>query len=115
MSSISGSNGYQILSDGESLAIVWQEQGEDAAIFMSGYVMSNWTVNMRQDTIEMTELGGYREYVPEARSIEIDLSLLSSGECQYKTGKDLMLEMDLFSKMSVTDLFKVINKKLNQR
>lgn len=116
MTTISGSTAYQILSDGKALALIWEEQGEEAAIFMSEYVMSQWIVNVQQDLISTEIFGGeWKEYTAEAKHIEINLSLLSSGECQYKTGNDLMLEMDMFSRMSVRDLFKVINKKINQR
>jgi len=59
-------------------------------------------------------MDGHREFVPGCGCTEITLDIMAGKTTFSPNGADL-IGKDFFQKMTVLELFKVINQKLNKR
>lgn len=101
---------FQIIGDGEKTAIIMP--GEGAYILEDSYAKSI-SVSI-PSLLEGSSINGYREFVPYHRYTEITLDI-AAGKTTFSPSAVDLIGKDFFQKMTVLELFKIINQKLNKR
>ena len=113
MNSIVGGNMQgQLIANGEQLSL-----GLDngSSVNFSGYYISDYRLNIRQDLIPMNLSNSeWRENIPGMAYAELQLNINSSGVVTMQEGFSLIAPAT-FNRMTVMDLFKLINEKIEER
>jgi len=114
----------QIFGDGKTVAFIWKEQSSKAemAYIFKDAIITKITVEESERLPDIPLLFGERKvvggYQPAPTPIKATLDL----ECEagntikeYNENGGLLQDMDLFKNISVSKMFKIINKKLIRR
>ena len=102
---------WQLYGDGEDLTIAME--GGDSFLFKRVFI-STMSVNVNQDMIDIGGLDGYQSMMPGMKSVSVDLSLIPQS-AEYVTGGELWLPDKQIRKLSITELFGIINDKIDRR
>lgn len=107
---------FQILGDGEDLAVIMEEEsGEQIAHVFKGVLVSSFQTTVEQDLIELSEHEKvYKEYIAGLRTVRVSLEMVANG-FEFATGGNLLLDLDIFNKRSVREVLQIINRKLRAR
>ena len=90
--------------------------GGDWAI-SSDFVLTKLSVHQNQNmrSLPFPSHDGYLQYVQEPQKVTIDMSAICIGIPIMSTdisAKDLFFEKEMFSKLSINEMFDIMNKKL---
>ena len=101
----------QMLSDGERL-ILLTNQG---ALTMDGTYLTQSNMNVSQtEQLIHSSLREQSISIGGPQLVELNLSFVGRNP-QFKEQKDFLLGRDLFRKVTITQLFKMINAKIDKR
>lgn len=103
---------FRIISDGEKIVFLRAGCGGRECIIYANPYLTRFDINMHHMT-DVTRFGEEREYVPGLIDYRVDLSL-QGGMIQY-VEKPLVMGVDLFSRLSITDYLDIINEKIKRR
>lgn len=109
---------FQILGDGEDLAVIMEEEsGEQVAYIFKGVLVSKFTTAIvDQPMLDFETFGSpFRSSVITGPpNINVELELRANG-FEHATGGNLLLDLDIFNKRSVREILQIINRKLKVR
>ena len=104
--------GFRVLSDGEMMMVLTEQQ----AAVMQGHYVKQVAVNFQQDRIGIgMDERGFERYTPGLGHVDLDFSVVANGKVEILQGEDALKQFDLFRHFSVRDLLRQINVKLNRR
>ena len=117
-------NDSMLFADGRKLCLITRDKSSKAeqAIVMKKPLLSEWTVNLPASESESVfyKRGGIVSIPmpPSPASITMEYKdSLENIECIYdeKGGLLKTLTVDMFKNISVSQMFRIINKKINER
>lgn len=95
----------QLLCDGRKFAFIYQEDdGQQFAYILESPLIKTIRCNFDDN----------QYFVQRMKTISFDLSLVAQ-DMKVVDGKNLLLDIDIFDNYTVTDLFKIINRKIDKR
>lgn len=115
----------QVFGDGNNFTIIFKDieyynskktNEEHAWIFIKPIVQSIQS-NFDNDLIEPTyTIGGLKPHLMnlKGRNIMVNIDMVVE-DVKIKNGKNLMMDLDMFKNIKVSELFSIINKKLKER
>lgn len=105
---------FRIVSDGEKILLLRDNGNKKECYVLDRPVLTNFNLQYYCPTVTFQTMGGYQERVscglPE---ITVDLTL-EGGSVQV-VDKPLIMGVDIFDKLSITDYLDIINEKIKQR
>lgn len=111
MKSMSTNQPFQLLGDGKQIAIIVPDSG--TYLFKNPYI-KNFNV-YTPPPIEVSSCYDiYKTYVPDRSYIDLTLNIQCST-MEVNDKESNFINNDLINKLSVLDLLKIINKRLNKR
>ena len=115
MSLITKINQFQIISDGENVVLLLDSETQQGALVLKDAYMTSCNVQVINDFFEFSSgFDGVVKRYPYSSQTVCDFSLLSS-DIKFTDISNPILELDFFRNMTVRELFREINKKLNRR
>lgn len=111
---ISATNGYfQVISDGEKL-IILRGSGKERECFMFiNPLLTAYRAEINRPVIDFQSFSGDTLHYPGLIDASLDLSF-KGGEVSV-VDKPLVMGVDIFDKLSVTDYLDIINEKIKCR
>lgn len=107
---ISRCDPFQIIGDGEQTGIIIPDQG--TYLLKSSYCSA---VNISfPEPIMLETSGGQREYMQGHGYHDISLDI-KAGEIEFLPGEVDLISKRIFEKLSILELFRIINQKLEKR
>lgn len=103
----------KVYSDGKNMLIAM----ENTTFFMQDVLLNNISMSQEREVIDIGSPdldGGYKQFMPSFHHSFIDLRLRLGGET-IMSDKVNLSDFKFASSMTVRELFRVINKKLNKR
>jgi hypothetical protein len=104
---------FRVISDGEKVVLVRDNGKERDCFILVSPVLSRWNLNIHRPMIEATFMGGERQYVPGLMDVTVDLTL-RGGEI-INIDRPLIMGVDIFNRLSVTDYLDIINEKIRTK
>lgn len=109
----------QLFGDGESLIVFWRYGNKELAYTFHQPIVTSINVTQNSSLKAVKVMGfGLMDYNDPMEPVTIDIQLKSLPENTHIESSDvggLFLDLDMFKNVSVSDLFFVINKKLEKR
>lgn len=104
---------FHVISDGEKL-ILLRDGGKGRECYLySNPCLTSFNMKIDRPSHLIESYGGYKEYMPGLTEYSVDLSF-RGGECRMIEGS-LVMGVDIFDKLSITDYLDVINEKIKRR
>lgn len=108
---IIGATNFQIIGGGGILALIYEEEGgEQHAYILTNPIMQR--LEIRNDVIDVTGMDGSRDFMPGFISTEVTII---GGAPEFRTGTDLLFDLDFFQMKTVKELLQIVNRKLRER
>ena len=108
----------QIFGDGKELVILWDKCADNQlAYILKNPLVSELNVSMETSEI-LPHLIRNREFLNMNNNLTTTVNLtfkVQAKDFYEQWGKDLLINMDIFRNHKISDLFKIINKKINAR
>ena len=114
MNSFSGGNIQgQLIANGEQLSL---GLGDGNTVNFDRYYIENYSFNVHQDLVNQYTYGSsWREVQAGNQYVELRLNIVSSGLVTIQKEGFSLITPAIFNSMTVRDLFKLINKKIDKR
>lgn len=101
---------FQVLSDGKKLYLITGDQAyicDDPLLTQMSFVIDN-------PVSDMYTVGSRKPVgrIQGQQTVRIDMSFIAR-EFSFQSGKNLMIDLDIFRNHRIVDLFKIINKKID--
>ncbi len=103
---------FQIISDGEKIIFLRVGGGKRECIVYVNSCLERLNINISRP-IDVQEYGREREFTPGLIDCSVDLSL-RGGEIRC-IDRPLIMGVDIFNRLSVTDYLDIINQKIKGR
>jgi hypothetical protein len=104
---------FRVISDGEKM-VVLRESGKQRECYLyTNPCLTAFSMKINRPIHECESYGGYRHYVPGLIDYSVDLSF-RGGEVRL-IDRPLVMGVDLFDRLSVTDYLDIINEKIKGR
>jgi hypothetical protein len=104
---------FKIISDGERIVFLRENKNQrECYVYINPY-LTRFDINMSRQLIDVQSYGGYREYIPGLAEYRIEMSL-QGGEIRV-IDHPLIMGVDIFDRLSITDYLEIINEKIKQR
>jgi hypothetical protein len=110
-----GSNRYffRLISDGDKIVLL-RGSGKDRECYLyMNPLLAAFRVNINRPMIECESFGGDRHFFPGLIDYSVDLSF-KGGEVK-SVDRPLIMGVDIFDKLSITDYLDIINEKIKAR
>ena len=109
-------NSIQMLCNGSKIAIIWVESDKQYATIIDNFLLKSYSITLDNNMIPLH--GAFRgepiAYQQGMRTIDVDISLTGTN-FSMQHSKNLLLDINIFDNYTVTELFKIINKKIGKR
>ncbi len=108
-----GPGEWQLFGDGVDLTLSISS-GE--SFVFPRIIIAGWNLQVEQDVLDFSRIGdAWKDVVPGLRSARLQLEIIPSGEVTFSTDGDLWIPDRQIKQLSITDLFGLINKKIDAR
>ncbi len=97
----------RLLSDGKVMYCIF----DGKAYKIHDSFIASLNIGIEPNFIDISTMGGTRNFVPGFMSTNLSFDV-RAGKCEVIDNKDVLL--DFFNSASIRDLFKAINKKIEQ-
>lgn len=104
---------FQVISDGDKLVLLRGEGKSRECYLYSNPCLTGFNMKMDRPIHRIESCGMYKEYVLGLAEYRVDLSF-RGGECRIIEGP-LVMGVDIFDRLSITDYLDVINEKIKRR
>jgi hypothetical protein len=104
---------FRIISDGDKIIFLRDSDKGRECYLYSNPLLTSLTMNMNKPCFEIQSYDGYKEYMPGLAEYNVELSF-RGGECRM-IDKPLVMGVDIFDKLSITDYLDIINEKIKTR
>jgi hypothetical protein len=111
--SVFNEGSFRVISDGEKIVLLRDGGGKWECIMLTGALLSRWNIDINQPMERINTWGGESFFVAGLRDVTVDLTL-KGGKVEY-VDKPLVMGVDLFDKLSITDYLDIINEKIKRR
>ena len=104
---------FKIISDGDKIVLL-RDNGEKRECYMlENPYLTQWNIKMFDPCSRYQDFGGIEYFCHGLREVTIDLSL-QGGEIKC-IDKPLIMGVDIFNRLSITDYLDIINEKIKRR
>jgi hypothetical protein len=105
----------QIICDGKKVVVLHKNtEGDDVAYIINNPLISDISFDFRGD-VDLTMFGS-KPLCKVQPEIKFDISFITSRkDLMMESGKDLFFNNSVFASYTISELFKIINKKINAR
>lgn len=104
---------FRVFSDGEKIVFLRDSGSERTCIIYENPFLTRLEVNINRSMIDVQMIGGKREFMPGLIDYSVDLSL--HGGNILHVDRPLIMGVDIFNRLSVTDYLDIINEKIKRR
>jgi len=104
---------FRVISDGDKIILLRDGGKERECIMLNGAILSRWNVNINQPIHRMDTFGGESFMMAGLRDMTVDITL-RGGEVKY-IDHPLVMGVDIFNRLSITDYLDIINEKIKRR
>ena len=109
----SGPGEWQLFGDGTDLTLSL-ESGE--SFLFPRIIIARWDLKIEQDILDVARLGEvWQEFRPGNRSARLHLEIIPSGPLAFDTEGGLWIPDRQIKQLSITELFGIINQKIDAR
>jgi hypothetical protein len=103
-------NKFQLICDGDNLVMISPGFG---LFTIHNAFLKNLRFSSHSNAVEAETMNGFRRYIPSYSSVDVDLSIV--GSHVEKLGHGNLLDLNIFNQLTIPELFKLVNKKLDNR
>jgi len=105
---------FRVISDGSKVVLLKDNGSKRECYVLDSPMLTNFNLQMYQPTADFMTMGGRRERV-SCGLTEITVDLTLKGGSVQVVNKPLVMGVDIFDKLSITDYLDIINEKIKQR
>ena len=113
MTSVFNGGFFRVISDGEKIILLRDSNGKRECIMLNKAILSRWNVNINQPMHRMDTFGGEFFMMAGLKDVTVDITL-KGGEVKY-IDHPLVMGVDIFNRLSITDYLDIINEKIKRR
>lgn len=104
---------FRLISDGDKIVLL-RGSGKDRECYLyNSPLLTHFNMNINRPMIECECFGGNRHFLPGLMDCSVDLSF-RGGEVKT-VDHPLIMGVDIFDKLSITDYLDIINEKIKVR
>jgi hypothetical protein len=104
---------FRVISDGEKMVILREANHIRECYLLTSPLLTMFNMRFNRPVHEIESWGGNKQYVAGIMDYNVDLSL-RGGEVQC-IDRPLVMGVDLFDRLSITDYLDIINEKIKGR
>jgi hypothetical protein len=104
---------FRVISDGEKIVLLRDGREKRECIMLTGSLLSHFNININQPTQEFRNHNGGVMHIVGLRDCTVDITL-KGGEVKY-VDHPLVMGVDIFDRLSITDYLDIINEKIKGR
>jgi len=104
---------FKIISDGNKLVLLNSVGSSRDCWLFDNPFLTSYSVNVRRNMIDCTVFGGKNIQIQGMLDLSIDLTL--RGGSAQKIDRPLIMGVDIFDRLSISDYLDVINEKIKVR
>jgi hypothetical protein len=97
---------FRVISDGEKIVLLRDSGGKRECVMLNGAILTRWNLDVHQPMHRIDNFGGEQFMVAGIRDVTVDLTL-KGGEVRY-IDHPLVMGVDIFDRLSVTDYLDII-------
>jgi hypothetical protein len=104
---------FRVISDGEKLVLLNAEGKQRECYLCTNPVLTRFDMRINRPVHEIESWGGNKQYAPGLIDYSVDLSF-RGGEVRM-IDRPLVMGVDIFNRLSITDYLDIINEKIKGR
>lgn len=104
---------FRVISDGERIVLLREGGGNRECYLYDNPILTNFNMEISRPMHRFMNFDGSEECIPGLADYRVDLSF-RGGEVR-QVSNPLVMGVDLFRNLTVTDYFDIINEKIKRR
>jgi len=104
---------FRVISDGDKLILLRDSDKGRECFLYSNPLLTMFNMKIDRPMHESETWGMHKEYLPGLMEYSVELSF-RGGDCRM-VDHPLVMGVDIFDKLSITDYLDIINEKIKQR